>query len=211
MRKEPYGAVLRRLRASRGRTMLAQMGKDDPWQTLIATILSARSRDETTDVVARSLFQRYPECRNLATARVTDVERVVKKTGFYHTKARRIIEVSRILMECHGGRVPEKLQELLALPGIGPKTAACVLVYAYGKAAVPVDTHVHRICNRLGWVKTRTPEQTEQELRSRVPRRYWLLINDLFVYHGKNTCKPIRPLCSTCPIEAYCAKQLKER
>jgi endonuclease-3 len=203
--------VLEELRAGHGSTMLGVFGKSDPWQTLIATILSARSRDETTDVVARKLFARFGDCGSLARARLPEVERLVKKSGFYRTKARRVIEVSRILVKEYGGRVPDSMEELLALPGIGRKTASCVLVYAFGKPAIPVDTHVHRISNRLGWVKTRTPEQTEEALRKAVPERDWLLINDLFVFHGKNICRPVRPLCSRCAVRAHCATGSKER
>lgn len=186
--------------------MLGNMGQEDPWQTLIATILSARSRDETTEIVARHLFAHYPDCKSLAEAPVRRVEKLVKKSGFYKTKARRIIAVSKVLMQRYNGVVPPDLDRLLELPGVGRKTASCVLVYAFGKAAIPVDTHVHRISNRLGWVATKTPEKTELALRSRIPEKDWILLNDLLVFHGKNVCKPIRPLCSICSIEKYCAK-----
>ena len=186
--------------------MLGNLGQDDPWQTLIATILSARSRDETTEIVARELFAHFPDCASLAIAPVRKIEKLVKKTGFYKTKARRIIQVSKILMEQYGGRVPMEMERLLELPGVGRKTASCVLVYAFGKAAIPVDTHVHRISNRLGWVKTNNPEKTEIALRKGIEEKDWIVINDLLVFHGKNICKPIRPLCSICSIEKYCAK-----
>ncbi|HJZ11922.1 MAG TPA: endonuclease III, partial [Acidobacteriota bacterium] len=162
--KRDYRLVLKKLSEAHGSTMLSNFGDADPWQTLIATILSARSRDETTEAVARNLFQKYPTCRSLAAARVRTIEMLIKKTGFYKTKARRIIEVSRLVMKRHDGRVPDQLDALLALPGVGRKTAACVLVFAFGKPAIPVDTHVHRISNRLGWVKTKNPEETEQRL-----------------------------------------------
>lgn len=191
--------------------MLGHFGQDDPWQTLIATILSARSRDETTEVVARELFRVYPDCNSLARAPVRAVEKLVKRTGFYKTKARRIIEVSRLLMERHGGNVPSEMEALLELPGVGRKTASCVLVYAFGTPAIPVDTHVHRISNRLGWVRTRTPEKTEEALRKRIDSSDWLDINDLLVFHGKTICKPIRPLCSICSVEAHCAKILRRK
>jgi endonuclease-3 len=201
-----YAEILDGLKNSHGSTMLGHFGQDDPWQTLIATILSARSRDETTEVVARHLFTQYPDCRSLAEAPVRNIEKLVKKTGFYKTKARRIIEVSKVLMHRYGGKVPEDLESLLELPGVGRKTASCVLVYAFAKSAIPVDTHVHRISNRLGWVATRTPEKTEFALRAILPEKDWILLNDLLVFHGKNVCKPIRPLCSICSIEKYCAK-----
>jgi endonuclease-3 len=204
--RKGYGWILETLKEYHGSTMLGDFGNDDPWQTLIATILSARSRDETTEVVARNLFQKYPDCTSLASAPVRAIERVVKRTGFYKTKARRIINVSRLLMEKYGGKVPEEFDSLIALPGVGRKTAACVMVYAFGKAAIPVDTHVHRISNRLGWVSTKTPEQTEMALKAFIAEKDWIAINDLLVWHGKKVCKPIRPLCSICTIESRCQK-----
>jgi endonuclease-3 len=206
-----YAQILKVLAEANGSTMLGHFGQDDPWQTLIATILSARSRDETTEVVARNLFEKYPDCQSLARANVRTIEKLVKKSGFYKTKARRIINVSKILMKEHGGVVPNTLEGLLTLPGVGRKTASCVLVYAFAKAAIPVDTHVHRISNRLGWVTTKTPEKTELALRKLIEEKNWVLLNDLLVFHGKNVCKPIRPLCSICTIEPYCAKIINRR
>jgi endonuclease III len=206
-----YHNILEVLTRTHGSTMLGHFGQDDPWQTLIATILSARSRDETTEVVARDLFKRYPSCESLARARISTVERIVKKTGFYRTKARRIVKVSQIIMAKFGGKIPDTLEGLLELPGVGRKTASCVLVYAFAKPAIPVDTHVHRISNRLGWVQTKSPDKTEELLRSLIAENDWLVVNDLFVFHGKNVCKPIRPLCSICTIEPYCAKMIQSR
>jgi endonuclease-3 len=206
-----YKPVLEKLQQSHGSTMLGNFGNDDPWQTLIATILSARSRDETTEIVARELFQIYPDCASLAAAPVRKVEKLVKRSGFYKTKARRIIQVSKILMAQHDGQVPGDMDSLLALPGVGRKTASCVLVFAFARSAIPVDTHVHRISNRLGWVRTKTPEKTELALRKLIQETDWLPINDLFVFHGKNICKPIRPLCTICTVERYCAKRIKKK
>jgi endonuclease-3 len=204
-----YKKILEQLQVYHGRTMLGNFGQDDPWQTLIATILSARSRDETTEIVARQLFKIYPDCASLAYAPIKRIEKLVKKTGFYKTKARRIINVSRLLMEKYNGNVPSEMDELLTLPGVGRKTASCVLVYAFAQAAIPVDTHVHRISNRLGWVRTKTPEKTEIALRKLIGESDWLSINDLLVFHGKTVCKPIRPLCSVCVVEPLCAKRIK--
>ena len=206
-----YKPVIEKLQQSHGSTMLGNFGNDDPWQTLIATILSARSRDETTEVVARELFKIYPDCASLAAAPVRKVEKLIKRSGFYKTKARRIINVSKILMAQHNGQVPNDMDSLLALPGVGRKTASCVLVFAFARSAIPVDTHVHRISNRLGWVRTKTPEKTELALRKLIQESDWLPINDLFVFHGKNICKPIRPLCTICTIEQYCAKRIKKK
>lgn len=210
-KEEGYTRILNILAEKHGSTMLGHFGQDDPWQTLIATILSARSRDETTEIVARKLFEKYPDCKRLASAKVRTIERLVKKSGFYKTKARRIIRVSKILTEQYGGIVPDNMEGLLSLPGVGRKTASCVLVYAFAKSAIPVDTHVHRISNRLGWVSTKNPEKTELALRDIIPEKDWVLLNDLLVFHGKNVCKPIRPLCSICTIEPYCAKIIKRR
>ena len=175
-----------------------------PFSILIGTILSARTRDENTARIVKRLFARYPDAASLAGARLRDVERIVKPIGFYHVKARRIVEVARIIRDEHGGRVPEDLDTLVALPGVGRKTANCVLVYAFEKPAIPVDIHVHRISNRLGLVDTKTPEQTEQALLERVPKKYWLEINDTFVMYGQNICKPVSPMCGVCRIRGRC-------
>jgi len=175
-----------------------------PLSILIGTILSARTRDENTSAVVKKLFSRYKTARSLARARVSDVEKVIKSTGFYHVKARRIIEVASIIDSRYHGKVPDNLDELLKLPGVGRKTANCVLVYAFEKPAIPVDTHVHRISNRLGLVKTKTPEETEFALMAKIPKRYWLQINDTFVMYGQNICKPISPRCDVCQIKKEC-------
>lgn len=176
-----------------------------PFSILIGTILSARTRDENTARVVRRLFGRYRNAQELAAARVRDVERIVRPIGFYRVKARRIIEVARIVASRHGGRVPRKMDALLDLPGVGRKTANCVLVYAFEIPAIPVDIHVHRISNRLGLVKTRTPEETEEALARAVPKRHWLEINDTFVMYGQNICKPVSPMCDVCQIRRRCA------
>jgi len=175
-----------------------------PLSILIGTILSARTRDENTSAVVKKLFSRYKTARSLARAKVSDVEKIIKSTGFYHVKARRIIEVASIIDSRYHGKVPDNLDELLKLPGVGRKTANCVLVYAFEKPAIPVDTHVHRISNRLGLVETKTPEETEFALMIKIPKKYWLLINDTFVMYGQNICKPISPMCNVCQIKKEC-------
>jgi len=176
-----------------------------PLSILIGTILSARTRDENTSSVVKILFSRYKTARELANAKVSDVEKIIKKTGFYHVKAKRIIEVASIIDSKFSGKVPETMKELLSLPGVGRKTANCVLVYAFNEPAIPVDTHVHRISNRLGLVKTKIPEETEVELMKKIPRRYWTRINDTFVMYGQNICKPISPMCYACQIKRECS------
>ncbi len=175
-----------------------------PFSILIGTILSARTKDETTTEVVQKLFSKYDSPNSLANAKVKDIEKIIKPIGFYHVKARRIIEVASIINSKFKGKVPEKLDELTDLPGVGRKTANCVLVYAFDKPAIPVDTHVHRISNRLGLVKTKTPEETELELTKKIPKKYWLNINDTFVMYGQNICKPISPLCKVCRIKKNC-------
>ncbi len=171
---------------------------------LIGTILSARTRDENTSVVVRKLFSRYRTARALAGAKVSDVEKIIKSTGFYHVKAKRIIKVASIIDSKYSGKVPQTLDKLIELPGVGRKTANCVLVYAFDKPAIPVDTHVHRISNRLGLVQTKTPEETEIDLMKKIPKEHWIRINDTFVMYGQNICKPISPMCTVCQIKKEC-------
>lgn len=175
-----------------------------PFSILIGTILSARTKDENTAKVVKALFARYKDARALARARVRDVERIIKPIGFYRVKSRRIIEVARIIDTEYKGKVPKDLDTLVGLPGVGRKTANCVLVYAFEKPAIPVDIHVHRISNRLGLVDTKTPEETEQELMAKVPKKFWLEINDTFVMYGQNICKPVSPMCDVCKIRRSC-------
>ena len=184
---------------------LREAEEGDPLSILIGTVLSARTRDENTSSVVKKLFSRYGTARALARAKVSDVEKIIKSTGFYHVKARRIIEVASVIDSKYSGKVPQTLEELLELPGVGRKTANCVLVYAFDKPAIPVDTHVHRISNRLGLVRTKTPEETEVELMKTIPKRHWLRINDVFVMYGQNICKPISPMCGVCRIRKDCS------
>jgi endonuclease-3 len=193
--KPPRMTALRELRE-------AETG--GPLSILIGTILSARTRDENTSAVVRKLFARYKSAKSLAQAKLSDVEKIIKSTGFYHVKAKRIIEVASLIHSKYSDKVPDTLEELLKLPGVGRKTANCVLVYAFEKPAIPVDTHVHRISNRLGLVETKTPEETELELMKKIPKKYWLRINDTFVMYGQNICKPISPMCNVCQIKKEC-------
>lgn len=176
----------------------------NPFSILIGTILSARTKDENTAKVVKKLFRNYKSVNALAKAKVKDVEKLIKSIGFYHVKAKRIIEVASIISSQYKGKVPNDFDELLKLPGVGRKTANCVLVYAFDSPAIPVDTHVHRISNRIGLVNTKTPEETEFELMKKIPKKYWLEINDTFVMYGQNICKPISPLCSVCKIKNSC-------
>jgi len=190
---------------------LQQEESGDPLQILIGTILSARTRDENTTIAVRKLFTKYKTVEQLAKANTKEIQKLIKSTGFYRVKAKRIKDVANMLIEEHAGRVPDNIDELLSLPGVGRKTANCVLVYAFNKPAVPVDTHVHRISNRLGLVETKTPEQTELELTSKIDKKYWTKINDTFVMFGQNICKPVGPLCEPCLLKRSCKyyRQLK--
>lgn len=176
----------------------------DPFTILIGTILSARTKDENTAKVVKKLFSKYKSARALSKAKIKDVEKTIRSIGFYHVKAKRIIDVASIINSKYKGKVPSSLDELLQLPGVGRKTANCVLVYAFDKPAIPVDIHVHRISNRLGLVNTKNPEDTEFELMKKIPKKYWLEINDTFVMYGQNICKPISPQCTVCKIQNYC-------
>ncbi len=183
---------------------LHDVEKGDPFAILIGTILSARTKDENTAKVAKKLFAEYKTVKQLAGAKTRDIEKIIRSIGFYHVKAKRIIEVAKIIQSRYRGKVPDNLDDLIGLPGVGRKTANCVLVYAFEKPAIPVDIHVHRISNRLGLVKTKTPEQTEFELIEKIPKKYWLEINDTFVMYGQNICKPVSPMCHVCKIKKYC-------
>jgi len=183
---------------------LHDIEKGDPFSILIGTILSARTKDENTTKVVKQLLTKYKTPKALSKAKIKDVEIIIKPIGFYHVKAKRIIDVALIIDSQYGGVVPDDFQRLVELPGVGRKTANCVLVYAFEKPAIPVDTHVHRISNRLGLVSTKTPEETEQELMKKIPMRFWLEINDTFVRYGQNICKPVSPMCSVCMIRNMC-------
>ena len=175
-----------------------------PFSILIGTILSARTKDETTTKAVKALFLKYKNPKDLANAKIKDVEKIIRSIGFFHVKSKRIIEVSKIIHKKYKDKVPEDLDTLVQLPGVGRKTANCVLVYAFEKPAIPVDIHVHRISNRLGLVDTKNPEETEQELMSQIDKKYWIDINDTFVMYGQNICKPISPMCDVCKIKKSC-------
>jgi endonuclease-3 len=176
----------------------------DPFRVLVSTLLSLRTKDEVTDVASRRLLQLAPTPRAILRLTPRRIEKLIYPVGFYRTKAKRLLEVSRILLEEHGGKVPSGLDELLELPGVGRKTANLVLVEGYGEPAIAVDTHVHRISNRLGVVRTKTPHHTEAALRDILPRRHWVVYNELLVGFGKAVCRPISPLCSRCPVRPMC-------
>lgn len=193
--------VLARRYARRGRTA---SDRAVPYEVLIATILSARTKDETTIRVATKLFRRYPTPSRLARARVKEVERMIVPIGFYRVKAVHIVATARALMERHDGQVPGSMDALLSLPGVGRKTANIVRAVVFGEPAIAVDTHVHRISNRLGWIRTTTPARSEAALEHTVPERWKRAVNDTFVKFGKDICGPSRPQCWRCPVARWC-------
>ena len=194
--------------AIEGETHLDQLAKkrNDPFKILISTILSARTRDSSTEEVTKKLFSKYKTPQDISNANIEILEKLVHKSGFYKVKAARIKEVSRIISEDYMGKVPVDFDELISLPGVGAKTANCVLVYAFNIPAIPVDTHVHRIPNRLGWIKTTKPEQTEKRLKEIIPKSQWIRVNRLFVRFGQEICLPIHPKCDSCPLNTICPK-----
>ncbi|MGI0149641.1 MAG: endonuclease III domain-containing protein [Thermoplasmata archaeon] len=189
-----------------GETALAKIvaEREDPFLVLISTILSQRTRDEMTERASRQLFAKYDTPRAMAGADQADLERLIKPVGFYRQKAVQIRKVSQVLLDEYGGRVPGTYDRLIELPQVGPKTANCVLVYGFGEPRIPTDTHVHRVSNRLGLVRTKTPEATEQRLMRTVPKEYWLHINELFIRFGKDICRPIGPRCTRCSFTTMC-------
>jgi len=184
---------------------------NDPFKILIGTILSARSRDENTSKIVHKLFQKYKTARELANADLNDIKSLIRSIGFFNTKAERIKQVSKIIVEKFNGIVPDEVEDLLELPGVGRKTANCVLVYAFSKPAIPVDIHVHRISNRIGIVKTPNPKKTEEELIKIIDRKYWLILNNTFVRYGQNICLPIRPKCEICRLKEVCNYYINQK
>ncbi len=178
---------------------------NDPFKILIGAILSHRTKDETTSKAAKKLFNRYSNPFDIAKAPEKELQKLIYQTGFYRVKARRIKEVSQLIISNFNSIVPNDINNLLTLPSVGRKTANCVLVYGFNIPAIPVDTHVHRISNRLNIVQTRTPEETEAKLMILIDKTHWLIINDLFVRFGKSICKPIHPNCIICTLRTCCA------
>ena len=191
-------------------TFIANRGAT-PFEILVSTILSLRTKDEVTAEAAARLFGRARTPEALLALGEAETARLIYPVGFYPTKAKRLMAISRRILKEHEGRVPDTMEGLLALPGVGRKTANLVLVEGYGIDAICVDTHVHRISNRIGYVRTRTPEQTEFALRRKLPRRHWIHYNELLVAFGQVICRPVSPFCSRCPVAAMCPRIGVER
>lgn len=210
MRDEAIHRVVKRLRREVRRwaaPSVSEIAQDeDPFLVLISTILSLRTKDSVTYPASERLFAAARTPAAIAALPPSRIERLIYPVCFYRVKARTLKRVCRLLLERHGGRVPDELDALLELPGVGRKTANLVVTLGYGKPGICVDTHVHRISNRLGYVRTKSPDETEQELRRKLPRKYWLELNDLLVPYGQNLCRPVSPWCSRCPLTDDCAR-----
>ena len=179
---------------------------DDPFRVLISCILSQQTKDYVTGVASARLYRLADQPDSLLAFSERRIARAIYPVSFYRTKARTIREVCRTLLTRFAGRVPDSLEELLSLKGVGRKTANLVVTVGYRKSGICVDTHVHRISNRWGYVTTKTPEQTEMALRRKLPKRHWIYYNDLLVPFGQHLCRPISPFCSRCPVERWCAR-----
>lgn len=177
-----------------------------PFRILISTMISLRTKDDVTEEVSRRLYEVADTPEGILKIQDSKLEKLLYPAGFYRNKAKAIKETCRILIEKYDSKVPDTLEELLSLPGVGRKTANLVLSLGYGKYAICVDTHVHRISNRLGVVKTKNPEETEFALMKVLPKKWWIKYNDMLVTWGQNICHPVSPRCSQCAIEKYCLK-----
>lgn len=185
-------------------TMLEQFKTATPFQKIVMTLLSARAKDATVIPIVRDLFAKYPAPEDFLRLPLPHLEKYFYKIGFYKVKTKHVKALSAIIVGKYHGKVPETREEMMELPGVGRKTANCMLNYAFNKPAIAVDVHVHRIANRLGWVKTAQPEETEMTLQEIVPQEEWDKVNKLFVDHGQRICLPRNPLCGQCSVLKYC-------
>jgi endonuclease-3 len=199
--------VLSQLARWYGYTPPGRRVRPDPFRVLVGCVISLRTKDEVTHAAAERLFQRASTPEQMLRLREATIARLIYPAGFYRRKAAQIREISRILLERHGGRVPDAIDTLLELPGVGRKTANLVVTVAFAKPGICVDVHVHRTTNRMGWVSTRHPHQTEEALRTILPRRHWIPVNEILVRHGQQTCRPVSPVCSRCPVEPDCPRR----
>lgn len=186
---------------------VAERYKLDPWAVLVSTIISLRTKDEVTLAASRVLLARAPSPAALLELPEDETARLIYPAGFYRTKAANLRKIAAILIERYDGRVPGDMESLLALPGAGRKTANLVLTEAFNKPGICVDTHVHRISNRTGWLSSRNPEETEMILRKILPRKYWKPVNALLVMYGQRICRPVSPFCSRCVISVHCLRR----
>jgi endonuclease-3 len=186
--------------------LVAEQAVDRPFETLVSTILSLRTKDKVTETASRRLLAQAPTPAALVSLTPRQIEELIYPVGFYHTKALNLLATCQTLLSEHGGRVPRSMEDLLRLPGVGRKTANLVLTIGFGDYGICVDTHVHRISNIWGYVKTKIPEETEFALRKKLPRRHWKTFNDILVTFGQNLCVPVSPWCSKCPVAGDCPR-----
>ncbi len=196
--------VFQLLEKTHPQTMLEELGHYSPYQMLVMTLLSARTKDATTIPIVKEFFLKYPTPEDVVTLSLEELEKWFYKIGFYRVKARHVKKLSELLLEKFEGKVPDTLEELTSLPGVGRKTANCMLNYAFGKPAVAVDIHVHRISNRLGWISTKNEKESEFALMEVIPKEEWINVNRLLVGHGQTICKPISPQCGMCQVKPFC-------
>ena len=185
---------------------LIQIKTEDPFKVLVATILSARTKDETTAKAAEKLFTKVQKPEDLENIPLDELDALITPVGFHRVKAKHLKELPKVLKAKFGGIIPAEIDELLELPGVGRKTANLVRAVAFKKPAICVDVHVHRICNRWGYIKTKTPLETEMTLRQKLPLKYWLNFNSYLVAFGQNLCTPRKPKCEKCPISEFCKR-----
>jgi endonuclease-3 len=209
MKDSDIGNMIKDLKAAK--QPLSEFGKlmedfHDPFLVLIACILSLRTNDNTTYPATLRMLELGKAPKDFANCDINILEKAIYPVGFYANKARQIVELSKELVEKYNSKVPDSIEELCKFNGVGRKTANLTIAKGFNKPAICVDVHVHRIFNRMGYVNTRTPDETEIVLREKLPHKYWIDINTLLVTHGRNVCKPIKPNCSVCPIEKYCDK-----
>ena len=186
-------------------TEIASVNRD-PFKVLISTVISLRTKDDVTRKASERLYKLAVTPEEMLKFSRKKIEKAIYPAGFYKNKAKTILDISKIIIDKYNGKVPDDLDELLKIKGVGRKTANLVLTLGYGLPGICVDTHVHRISNRIGYVSTKTPKDTEFVLRERLPQEYWIEYNDLFVTFGQNVCKPISPLCSQCPVHDHCMR-----
>jgi endonuclease-3 len=202
--------ILKKFQEGTRKTTLNRESRDtkrySPYETLISCLLSLRAKDETTEIISENLFKVANTPEQMLKIPEKELKKIIFSSGHYNKKAEAIMHVSRELIEKFGSKVPDTYEDLISIKHIGPKTANIVLCFSFNKQVIPVDTHVHRIPNRLGWIKTKNPEKSEKELEKILPKKYWSDINGIFVLFGKTVCVPISPFCSKCPINKNCKR-----
>ncbi len=186
--------------------VVAEQAIDRPFETLVSTILSLRTKDAVTATASNRLLSKAPTPEAISSMSTREIQKIIYPVGFYRTKSRNLRKTCRIILDKYDGKVPRDLEKLLQLPGVGRKTANLVITVGYGDDGICVDTHVHRIANLWGYVRTKTPEESEFALRGKLPRKHWKTFNDILVTFGQNLCVPVSPWCSKCPVEQYCER-----